>query len=95
MLMRPGIEIPAAEAVKAFKRKPLVQTATPTRLPYKSDVGKGKVRDAFIVKDEELTAAHVLAAKRYDDRVVIVTIDGKRHEAPLRASGRVGAPVCF
>lgn len=78
-----GVEIPAAEAVKAFRRKPLVQTATPTRAPYKSAWGKLSVRDDFVVKDEELSARHILSAKRYADRIVIVTIDGKRHETAV------------
>lgn len=74
-----GTDIPAAEAVKHFRRKPLVQTAT----PVETQDASGRKRVVFNVKDEELAAAHIMAAKRFSDRVVIVTIDGKKHAAPL------------
>jgi hypothetical protein len=73
--------ISAAEAVKAFKTRPLVQTAKPGKLKYKDDAGNEKERDGFIVKDVSLSEEHVLAAVKRGDTVVVVTLDGKRHEA--------------
>ena len=75
-------EIPAADALKAFKTAPTVQTAKPGKIPYKDESGAAKERDGFITKNETATVEHVIGAAKYDDgRVVIVTIDGKRHEA--------------
>lgn len=74
-------EISAAEALKAFKTRPIVQTAKPGKVPYKDESGAERTRDGFITKEVEATEKHVLGAAKYDDRVVIVTLDGKRHEA--------------
>jgi hypothetical protein len=71
--------ISAADAIKAFRTKPDVQTATRTKV---KDKATGKERPAFEVKDVPMAAEHIMAASKYDDgRVVVVTIDGKRHEA--------------
>jgi hypothetical protein len=75
-------EISAAEALKAFKTLPTVQTAKPGKIRFKDDAGNERERDGFIVKDVSATADHVTGAAKYSDgRVVITTIDGKRHEA--------------
>lgn len=75
-------EISKAEAVKAFKKLPLVQSAKPGKIRYKDDAGADKERDGYIVKDEELSEKLILsAAKREDGTVVVVTVDGKKHEA--------------
>lgn len=77
-------QITAAEALKAFRTRPAVQVAT--RITVK-DKTTGKEKPAFDVKDMPLDAEHVTGAARYDDgRVVVTTIDGKRHEA--RAAAR-------
>lgn len=75
-------EISAAEALKAFKTKPFVQTAKPGKVKYKDDAGQERERDGPLTKDVELAEAHIIGAAKYSDgRVVVVTIDGKRHEA--------------
>lgn len=79
----PRTEISPAEALKAFKTKPEVQTAKAGKIPVLDGEGKeiGK-RDGFITKAATMSESHILAAANYDDgRVVVVTIDGKRHEA--------------
>ena len=75
-------EISAAEALKAFKTLPTVQTAKPGKISYKGESGQQKERNGWIVKDESMREAHILGAAKYSDgRVVAVTIDGKRHTA--------------
>lgn len=75
-------EISAAEALKAFKTPPTVQTAKWGKIRYKDDAGNEKERDGPITKDVSAQAEHVIGAAKYSDgRVVIVTLDGKRHEA--------------
>jgi len=72
-------EIKASEALQAFKGGKIeVQTAKPVKVKGED----GKERDAYEVKLAPLAAEHILAASKYDDgRVVIVTIDGRKHEA--------------
>ncbi len=72
-------KIGAAEALKTFKGKSIsVQEAR----FVKNKGDDGKVRDVAETKMEALAERHVLDAARYDDgRTVIVTIDGRRHEA--------------
>ena len=73
-----GTKITAAEAVKFFKGADIsVQTARPVKV--KGD--DGVMRPAFETKRAPLAEAHIHAAADYGDRVVIVTIDGQRHEA--------------
>ncbi len=78
------IELLAAEAVKAFKTRPSVQVA---RRVMKKDKDTNKDRPSFETKAEPLAAEHVIGAAKYDDgRVVVVTVDGKRHTAATAAS---------
>lgn len=75
-------EISAADALKAFKTLPTVQTARAGKIPYKDDAGNEKERNGFVVKHLSMAAEHILGAAKYGDgRVVVVTIDGKRHSA--------------
>ena len=82
-------EIPAAEAVKRFAKEDItVQTATPCKIKVKDADGKdtGKERDGFKTKDEALAAEHILSAVKGGGKVVIVTIDGRKHEAAAGAA---------
>lgn len=74
-------EISAAEALKAFKTLPTVQVAKPGKIRFKDDAGVERERDGWITKDVTCIADHVIGAAKYADRVVVVTLDGKRHEA--------------
>ena len=71
--------ISAADAIKAFRTKPDVQTATRVKV---KDKATGKEKSVFETKMAQLSVEHILGAAKYDDgRVVVVTIDGNRHEA--------------
>ena len=71
--------IKAADAIKLFGKQDIqVQEAKPAKL--KGD--DGKERPGFKTEMKSLSEKHVLSAREYDDgKVVIVTIDGRRHEA--------------
>ncbi len=76
-------EISAADALKAFKTKPSVQLAKAGKVPVLDEHGK-KVgeKNGFITSSASATEAHVVGAAKYDDgRVVMVTLDGQKHEA--------------
>ncbi len=71
-------QITAEEALKFFKgAKISVQHAR--RVKKKGE--DGVEREAFETKSQDLSEAGILSAADYGDRVVIVTIDGKRYEA--------------
>lgn len=72
-------EIAPAAAVKAFARQQIkVQEVTATKTKSED----GKVRPGFATEMKPLAESHVLAARQYaDGKIVIVTIDGRRHEA--------------
>lgn len=73
-----GQVISAGEALKFFKVRPSVQTAVRA---YEQR-GDGKApREKYQVESVPCRPEHVMAAKRCADRVVIVTIDGQRHES--------------
>lgn len=71
-------EIGAVEALKSFKTKNIeVQEAR-----FVKKIVDGKQREVAEPKAVPLAERHVIGAAQYDDgRVVIVTIDGRRHEA--------------
>ena len=69
--------IAAKEALKFFKNSIEVQTATPVRTKGEDSIE----RPGFKSKMERLAEEHVLSARDYGDRVTIVTLDGRRHEA--------------
>ncbi len=77
------IEISAADALKAFKTRPTVQLAKVGKVAVKDANGnKAGEKSGFIVSSTTATEAHVIGAAKYDDgRVVIVTLDGQKHEA--------------
>lgn len=72
-------QVSAAHALKAFRNAPLVMTARPGKVRYVKD-GVEKERDGYVTKEVSATEEHVISAAQYDDRMVVVTIDGKRHE---------------
>jgi ribosomal protein S4E len=78
-----GTKISAAEAVKAFKTRPMVQTARVGKVQVDAGDGKKTERDGYVTKDEQLSEKHILSAVKFDDRLVVVTIDGRKHEAAL------------
>ena len=82
------VEIAAAAALLAFPTRPTVQTARPAKIKYK-DGETQKERDGFVTDNVSCTEEHVLGAAQYGDHVVMVTIDGRRHEGklPKRAAG--------
>jgi len=74
-------KIEAAEALKLFRGQSItVQTTTPVKVKGED----GRERPGYKTKDEALAAEHVLAARDHGDKVVIVTIDGRRYEAAKR-----------
>ena len=73
-------EIAGADALKFFKGVK-VQTATPVNVKGED----GKVRPGFETADAPLAEEHITGARDYGKRVVITTIDGRRHEAEKRA----------
>ncbi len=73
-----GSKITAAEAMKFFKGGDIaVQTARQVKVKGED----GVTRPAFETKNRPLAEDLILSAVDYGDRVSIVTIDGKRHEA--------------
>ena len=71
-------EISATEAIKAFAKSGIkVQEAKAVTLKGED----GKERPGFKTDDVPLREAHILSAADYGDRITIVTIDGRRHEA--------------
>lgn len=74
-------EISAGAALQYFKGgKITVQEAKPVKI--KGD--DNKIRDGMDVKAVDLNEGHITGAADYGNRVVITTIDGRRHEADKR-----------
>jgi hypothetical protein len=81
-------EIAAADALKFFSRQSItVQTATPVKVKGED----GVERPGYKTKDEALAADHVLAARDHGEKIVIVTIDGRRYEAAKRGRQEAAA----
>lgn len=75
-------QITAEEALKFFASKKItVQTATPVTIKGKDGAPD---KPGFKTDDAELAATHITGAAHYGDKVVITTIDGRKHEAAVR-----------
>lgn len=75
-------QISKAEALKAFKTLPMVQTAR--RVKVKDE--NGVEREKFETRDTSMALGHITGAARYEDRIVVTTIDGKKHEVGVAAA---------
>lgn len=76
-------EIAAADALKYFGKSAIeVQTARPVTVKGED----GKERPTFKADMKPLAEQHVIAARDYGDKVVIVTIDGRRYEQAKKAA---------
>lgn len=75
-------QITADEALKSFASKKLtVQTAKPITIKGKDGAAD---KPGFKTEDVELAAEHITGAAHFGDKVVITTIDGRKHEAAVR-----------
>lgn len=75
-------QITADEALKLFANSKItVQTAKAVTVKGKDGAPD---KPGFKTDDVELAAEHVTGAAHYGDRVVITTIDGRKHEAAVR-----------
>ncbi len=77
--MAQGKAMAAADAVKLFG-KSNIQVRVAKRVTVR-DKESGKDKEVVEAKDVALTAAHILAATDFGDRVVITTVDGQKYEA--------------
>lgn len=75
--------IAAADALKYFAKSAIeVQTARPVSVKGED----GKERPTFKTEMKPLAEQHVIAARDYGEKVVIVTIDGRRYEQAKKAA---------
>lgn len=81
--MAQGKQLSAADAMKAFKGKSIVvQVATPVKVKGED----GKRREGFETKGTPLAEEHVLSACDCGDRIVMVTIDGRKYETAAKGA---------
>lgn len=74
-------KISAGDALKAFKGAAIsIRIAKRIKVKGKD----GKTRESFETKDVPLAAEHILSAADYGDRIVIATINGRKHETAVR-----------
>ncbi len=78
----PTKDIAAADAVKLFaSRKIQVNVAKSVKV---RDKETGVEKSVFQTTATDLAPAHVVSAKDYGDRVVLVTRDGQKYEAAAK-----------
>jgi hypothetical protein len=75
-------QIPADEALKLFAGKKItVSVSKPITIKGKDGAPD---KPGFKTEETDLQAEHILGAAHFGDKVVITTINGRKHEAQVR-----------